>query len=247
MSLKKIAEKRMMFEEGIPLENLGVDAEQWAAANHSLQENGFDLDLLDFRSSHFSPLKMLRKVVYEVTKDKYPIGIITRIIKGIIGFVAMPTLINHLQEATNDKERLTRIVVIGGPILQEFGLNILSLVGYLLMIVALYNRFPTITNISLWLAIIFSLLSAFWVLGVWIFSLCYVQSVGSKIGGIFLAYVMTNLTFGSRTFADNCGLFVNFSTAVCATANLWFAIQNIIWAIQGVNVLDPNVKLWNFG
>nr|CAG8609065.1 14267_t:CDS:2 [Entrophospora candida]CAG8625643.1 13486_t:CDS:2 [Entrophospora candida] len=153
------------------------------------------------------------KVLFQVSKRYDKIITLVRIIKGVIGRLAIPILIRSFKEGLDDDAVMTRTLTFGAPILQEFGINFLTLLLYGVMILMLsFQISRTIAN-----------------------------KLEDKIEIVFLIAIITIRTFGPVRL--NCGG-LDIGSAFCSGINLWFAVQSMIWAVKGVNILEYGVPFW---
>ncbi|CAG8692200.1 15420_t:CDS:1 [Acaulospora morrowiae] len=209
-------------KEGFKEEDLDQEARKY------LEENKKYLELL----APSSPAFLSLKVLYSFGKKLgHNIGIVIRIVKGIVGCITMPILISHFKEANGDQEKLARIFTVGGPIFQDFGVTVLTLLNYvILLLVLLVNKLPT--TICLYINFISTVLSAIWGLSILVASLYFVYAkMGDRTGQIFFPWIMLARTFG--VFCCNGGCYINCGAGFYAVANLWFAVQNVILATRG--------------
>jgi hypothetical protein len=194
-------------------------------------------------------------VVWEACED---VGckksIFVRMGKGILGCVALPSLVNQLSESSSDPAKIARIFTFGAPIIQELGINVLSLANYTSFVTALSCRSPRTADFVN--KKFFTTLYTCWSLSTAITSYYYAGQLNDPIEKLFSISIMTIRTFGGIAnlnfyyyYYINCNgirIDIDLGHAFCAGINLWYAVQNAIWAfnIDGVNLLDPSVKLW---
>jgi len=116
LTLRQASEQQRI--EGIQLQELSSmsDLEQ---NSERTSEN-----LINASPLPSSPLKLL----YKLGKENISIPI--RAIKGTVGLIAMPTLVNYFIEANGDQTKIARLFTLGAPIFQELGINTLSLLNY---------------------------------------------------------------------------------------------------------------------
>nr|CAG8616363.1 6038_t:CDS:2 [Entrophospora candida] len=120
---------------------------------------------------------------------------------------------DSFEKGLDNEAIMTRVFTFGAPILQEFGINLLALILYTVMI-------PMLTfQISRAIA----------------------NKLDDKIEKVFITSIITIRTFGSIEL-NCCGL--DIGSAFFSTINLWYVIQNTIWATKGVNTLEPGVPFW---
>jgi len=168
------------------------------------------------------------KVLFQVSKRYDKIITLVRIIKGVIGRLAIPILIRSYKEGLDDEAVMTRALTFGAPILQEFGINFLTLLLYGVMILMLsFQISRTIAKYTYRFILLFYL---FWGLGIACLCYIYISKLEDKIEKVFLIAIITIRTFGPVRL--NCGG-LDIGSAICSGINLWFAAQNMIWAIKG--------------
>ncbi|CAG8713303.1 12592_t:CDS:1 [Acaulospora morrowiae] len=199
------------------------------AMNHEELNNASDI------------LKTLKILVHVIRNKKHKITILVRIIKGILGCLAIPALITSFKEGLNDKAIMVRVFTFGAPILQEFGVNVLTLLMYTIMILML--SFQTTRMIAKYVHRFFLMLCIFWGLGTACLCYVYIAKLEGKIEKVFLSAIIAIRTFGPVEI-NCCSL--DIGSAFCAVIHIWFAIQSIIWEIRELNVLEPGVPLWKY-
>jgi len=229
----------MIRQNTVQRERTGLELQN-LSPNPDLERS---LESLGSSNSHFSSLRTL----YLVSKEKL-VSIVVRVIKGIVGFIAMPSLVNYFIEANGDQTKIARVFLLGAPIFQDWGIGVLSLLNYSTFSLFLsFNSFRSADYVN---RKFFTFLYACWSLGVVITSYYYASKLEDPIEKLFLVTIMTIRTFGAPEMScqlacigtNCCG--INLVKFFFAGINLWYAVQNVIWALRGTNVLDPSVSLW---
>ncbi|GBC51233.1 hypothetical protein RhiirA5_402772 [Rhizophagus irregularis] len=187
-----------------------------------------------------NPLEVL-KIFFKVIKNFENIINLIRVIKGIIGCLAIPTLVISIKKGLDNETILTRAVTYGAPIIQELGINILTLLTYTSVILILF--FKPFRKAAKYAKIIFITLYIFWGLFIACVTYAYVGKLKSTAEKVFTGTVITIRTFGGDAVSCVCCC-IDVTLTFCALINIWFAVQNFIWANRGVNILDPNTPFW---
>src|SRR5205807_9805143 len=111
----------MIRQNAVQRERTGLELQN-LSPNPDLERS---LESLGSSNSHFSSLRTL----YLVSKEKL-FSIVVRVIKGIVGFIAMPSLVNYFIEANGDQTKIARVFLLGAPLFQDWGIGVLSVLNY---------------------------------------------------------------------------------------------------------------------
>jgi hypothetical protein len=187
--------------------------------------------------------EVLRKIEQQERQDIIIPTNPIRLLKYLSGLINSPFLLNYFIEVNGDQTKIARIFTIGAPLFQEVGLVTLSVSNYAILNLALKlnffvdpSRFIGYVNRTL-----FPNLCILWGSSIAIASFYYSSKLVDPIEQFFLISVMLVRTFGGN-FDSSCLL--DLRSVFSAGIVLWFFVQNLIWAVKGVNVLDPSVGLW---
>ncbi|CAG8730705.1 16594_t:CDS:2, partial [Rhizophagus irregularis] len=163
-----------------------------------------------------NPLEVL-KIFFKVIKNFENIINLIRVIKGIIGCLAIPTLVISIKKGLDNETILTRAVTYGAPIIQELGINILTLLTYTSVILILF--FKPFRKAAKYAKIIFITLYIFWGLFIACVTYAYVGKLKSTAEKVFTGTVITIRTFGGDAVSCVCCC-IDVTLTFCALINI---------------------------